>query len=406
MSFANSPTSGRVSSTYGPRNAPAAGASTDHKGIDIAAPPGTPVVVPAGGKVSYAGYKNGYGNVVYVEHPDGTQTRYGHLKDINVKAGETLSEGNQLGTVGNTGVSSGAHLHYEIRDKDGKPIDPATQNPDLGKRGAKVAAGEPTTGPGTTTPSPTPVPTPSPTPKPPVPVSSQAGIEAKTRTLTMDDLAKETSVYKDWRVRLRLMNGQTYGAGSEILGILNKTDGIIFPYTPASFQFQQTNDYSSHSLSFANMDYYAFQRNTMPQFSLSGEFTAQTPEQSLYCLAVIHFFRSYTKIRYGETDDKRGELPPRFLLDAFGQYNIRSLPVYVTAYGFDLPDNATYVEVDFSGNKTRIPASFNCSITLQASIHPSMWNYPGGNITADRQQRMFNWDDFATGKLYKFGGWI
>ena len=105
---------GRMSSGFGRRRAPKAGASTYHKGIDWATATGTPVYASSGGVVSKAGWGRGYGYVVYIDHPDGRQTRYGHLSRVLVSAGQSVSQGQRIALSGNTGVSTGPHLHFEI----------------------------------------------------------------------------------------------------------------------------------------------------------------------------------------------------------------------------------------------------------------------------------------------------
>lgn len=106
---------GRVSSTFGRRSAPKKGASTYHKGVDIAVPTGTSVWASSGGTVTRAGWAGGYGNVVCIQHADGKETRYGHLSKIYVKAGQTVRQGQVIAASGSTGVSTGPHLHFEIR---------------------------------------------------------------------------------------------------------------------------------------------------------------------------------------------------------------------------------------------------------------------------------------------------
>ena len=105
---------GRQSSGFGRRKAPTKGASTYHKGIDWATPTGTAVVASSGGTVVKAGWGSGYGYVVYINHPDGRQTRYGHLSKVLVSVGQTVSQGDRIALSGNTGVSTGPHLHFEI----------------------------------------------------------------------------------------------------------------------------------------------------------------------------------------------------------------------------------------------------------------------------------------------------
>ena len=108
------PVWGRISSGFGKRKAPKRGASTYHKGVDFAVPIGTAVMASCGGTVTRAGWGSGYGYCVYIQHPDGRSTRYGHLSKVLVKAGQTVSQGQKIALSGNTGVSTGPHLHFEI----------------------------------------------------------------------------------------------------------------------------------------------------------------------------------------------------------------------------------------------------------------------------------------------------
>ncbi|MBQ2804082.1 MAG: M23 family metallopeptidase [Lachnospiraceae bacterium] len=105
---------GRLSSNFGKRSAPTKGASTYHKGVDWAVPTGTAVFASCGGTVAKAGWGSGYGYVVYINHEDGRQTRYAHLSKVLVKAGQTVKQGERIALSGNTGVSSGPHVHFEI----------------------------------------------------------------------------------------------------------------------------------------------------------------------------------------------------------------------------------------------------------------------------------------------------
>ena len=105
---------GRLSSGFGGRKAPTRGASTYHKGVDWATPVGTAVMASSAGTVAKAGWGSGYGYVVYINHADGRQTRYGHLSKVLVSPGQTVSQGQKIALSGNTGVSTGPHVHFEI----------------------------------------------------------------------------------------------------------------------------------------------------------------------------------------------------------------------------------------------------------------------------------------------------
>jgi len=117
------PTAGRASSGYGERIDPINHTSQLHPGFDLAAASGTRVNAAAAGEVVHAGPAGTYGNLVIVRHSDGFETRYAHLSKVDVKKGDTVVPGQDVGEVGTTGHSTGPHLHFEIR-KEGKALDP------------------------------------------------------------------------------------------------------------------------------------------------------------------------------------------------------------------------------------------------------------------------------------------
>ena len=116
------PVHGPISSAFGWRSISVAG-NRFHGGIDIAAPHGQPVVAARGGVVVRAGWVGAYGYLVAIDHGDGWETRYAHLSRIDVRVGERLAQGAQVGLIGSTGASTGPHLHFEVRH-DGRALDP------------------------------------------------------------------------------------------------------------------------------------------------------------------------------------------------------------------------------------------------------------------------------------------
>ena len=116
----------RVSSPFGLRTDPFTKKITFHKGIDLAATEGTIINSPINSKVLFAGTLKGYGNCIKLRTEDGKTFVFGHLKEIDIKEGDTISKGMRIGTVGSTGRSTGPHLHFEIRDKNNKAFDPRT----------------------------------------------------------------------------------------------------------------------------------------------------------------------------------------------------------------------------------------------------------------------------------------
>ena len=114
---------GYYSSNYGYRLDPITGRNTFHTGVDLIAPHGTPVVAAAGGVVSTVGYIPEYGQIVDVDHDNGLTSRYAHLSKSLVKVGDVVLKGQNIAHVGNTGRTTGAHLHFEVREK-GIPLNP------------------------------------------------------------------------------------------------------------------------------------------------------------------------------------------------------------------------------------------------------------------------------------------
>jgi murein DD-endopeptidase MepM/ murein hydrolase activator NlpD len=117
------PARGWLTSKFGYRANPFTGKRTMHAGLDIAAAPGSPVYAPADGVVMFAGYDESYGKLVSIDHGYGVTTRFGHNSQIYVHVGQRVSKWDVISAVGNTGRSTGPHLHYEVR-VNGTPVDP------------------------------------------------------------------------------------------------------------------------------------------------------------------------------------------------------------------------------------------------------------------------------------------
>ena len=114
----------RISSVFGYRVHPITGVRTKHMGVDIPGRLNTPVYASRKGKVIFAGYSGGYGNLVIVRHDKGYTTYYGHLNSITTRAGANVGVGVMIGRMGSTGRSTGSHLHFEVR-RNGVALNPA-----------------------------------------------------------------------------------------------------------------------------------------------------------------------------------------------------------------------------------------------------------------------------------------
>jgi len=109
----------RLTSNFGPRW------GRLHAGVDLAGPIGTPIYATADGVVSFAGRATGYGRLIKITNAFGVETRFAHLNSIDVRVGQRVSRGEKIGGMGNSGLSTGSHLHYEVRD-NGNPVNPMT----------------------------------------------------------------------------------------------------------------------------------------------------------------------------------------------------------------------------------------------------------------------------------------
>jgi len=117
------PAGGRVTSGFGPREHPVSGEEKFHSGLDVAAPPGTPVRVTADGVASFSGWSGSSGNLVVIEHGFGYSTFYAHNKMNTVRVGQVVKRGDVVAYVGSTGNTTGPHLHYEVW-QNGRPVNP------------------------------------------------------------------------------------------------------------------------------------------------------------------------------------------------------------------------------------------------------------------------------------------
>lgn len=117
------PVDGYITSKFGYRTSPFTGKRTFHSGLDISNKSGTEIIATADGKVSYAARKMYFGNLVIIDHGYGRVTKYGHLKKILVKPGQRVKRGEVIALLGNTGQSTGPHVHYEVRIS-GTPVNP------------------------------------------------------------------------------------------------------------------------------------------------------------------------------------------------------------------------------------------------------------------------------------------
>lgn len=148
----------------------------------------------------------------------------------------------------------------------------------------------------------------------------------------------------DWRVKLRLAPLSTYlynAADPGILQPLKDTDGVVFPYTP-SINTSYTARYTPYDLTHSNYRGYFYQGSAVEEISIECPFTAQDTKEAEYLLAVIHFFRSATKMFYGQ-DAERGTPPPLVYLQGLGEYQFNLHPCVITSFNYNLPADVDYI---------------------------------------------------------------
>jgi hypothetical protein len=172
---------------------------------------------------------------------------------------------------------------------------------------------------------------------------AQAGTLLAQRQATLEAQRKMTN-NGDWRVRLSLAPSATYlynASPPGILAPLAKTGGVIFPYTP-KIDINYKAEYTPYTLTHSNYKGYFYQSSYTDAVAMQATFTAQDSAEADYLLAVIHFFRSVTKMFYGQ-DAERGAPPPLVFLTGLGQYQFSAHPCVVSSFSYSLPADVDYI---------------------------------------------------------------
>jgi hypothetical protein len=177
-----------------------------------------------------------------------------------------------------------------------------------------------------------------------VAANSQAATKLKAKNqATLQSRYKQTGD-TDWRVRLMLAESSDYlynASDSDILTPLKATNGVIFPYTPNITVNYQAN-YEQYDLTHSNYRGVFYKNSRVGDISLRGTFTAQDTTEASYMLAVIHFFRSVTKMFYGK-DEQRGTPPPLVYLAGYGDFQFKEHPCLVSSFNYVLPNDVDYI---------------------------------------------------------------
>jgi len=182
-------------------------------------------------------------------------------------------------------------------------------------------------------------------------VRQNATIQKAKEQATLEARNNTAAGATDWRVRLSLADGAQYlykDREPGILGPLLATNGVIFPYTP-SIETAYTANYDKYDLTHSNYRGYFYKNSAVNDINIRGTFTAQDTFEADYLLAVIHFFRSITKMFYGQ-DSLRGAPPPLVYLSGFGDYQFNKHPCLVSNFSYSLPTDVDYIRAGAPNN--------------------------------------------------------
>jgi hypothetical protein len=181
--------------------------------------------------------------------------------------------------------------------------------------------------------------------------SSITGSVNAARTGGVTGVQRNDRQQSDWRVKLQLASGANYlykdskiKQGDLLFPLVN-TNGVIFPYTP-QIQLGYRANYDSVDLTHNNYRQHFYKNSAVEDLSISAEFTAQDTSEALYMLAVIHFFKSVTKMFYGqdgESGPKAGTPPPLCYLSGLGQFQFNNHPVLISNFSYTLPNDVDYI---------------------------------------------------------------
>ena len=231
-------------------------------------------------------------------------------------------------------------------------------------------------------------------------------------TVSGDSGVQQLPAEDDWRVKISLAKNSEIFYRSQNPGImarLKDTDGAIFPYTP-QISVTHSARYAEQKLTHSNYASYFYEGSDVSAINISGDFTVQTPDEGQYLMAVIAFFRSCTKMFFGNSDNQAlaGNPPPMVFLNGYGKYYFPNVPCVITSFQHTMPGDVDYLEISpqinntsssyTSGDagvnvRTRLPVNSTLAITLQPvysrkSIHET-----------------FNLDKFASGELLVSGAY-
>jgi hypothetical protein len=198
--------------------------------------------------------------------------------------------------------------------------------------------------------------------------------------------ASNTRAQEDWRLRLKLAKNANYfyanATSTDLLWPLRNTDGVVFPYTP-SISLNYRSNYEVSDLVHTNYKQYFYKNSSVEEISITADFTAQDTAEANYLLAVIHFFKTVTKMFYGkDTNPLNGTPPPLCYLLGYGQFQFSDHPVLISGFQYTLPNDVDYIR---AGSVATIQGTnlspFKQKPSFLSTLAPSLNRLFGSNLS-------------------------
>jgi len=212
-----------------------------------------------------------------------------------------------------------------------------------------------------------------------------------------------TPTSDDWRVRISLANPDIYADSPFIRLLYERTNGVIFPYTP-NVTISHVARYSEQALTHSNYKQFFYDGSEVSNININAEFTVQNHDDGRYLLSVIYFFRTVTKMFYGN-DQYAGTPPPLVFLNGYGDFYFPNVSCVVARFEHVMPENVDYMEIPFSAGSIadgKAPGATNQVVRLPLSSQISVTLNPV--YSRKNMYENFSVTDFSQGKLLKGNG--
>ena len=217
-------------------------------------------------------------------------------------------------------------------------------------------------------------------------------------------------VNRDWRVRLSIPNVASFKA-SPLLSPLKQTNGLVFPFTPTIIVAHSAN-YQAITPTHTNYPYFAYQNSQVDQLVITGDFFVQNGVEAEYWVAALHYLRSATKMFYGGEAETLGAPPPVVKLNGYGDFIFNNVPVVVTNFTVDLPQDVDYIATGLGkAMSTEKSVSGAAGQTIKEKRDSVSWAPTQSLITVTvqplysrREIEKFSLQNYVNGEYIKNGG--